>query len=113
MQKEPTMDELKNLAIPKIAGIWEHVAIQLDITPNQILIIKGGGKRTSVQDIVIEILRKWLDKTKGSDPEKADKLIKAVESIGHKAAAKEFKTGWLYEIAILYIATSLQLYSYM
>lgn len=95
MRNKPKMKQLNRLAIPEIADIWERVAIQLNIKPQEVERIKRSQQVTSVKDNIIEMLRKWLDRNTASDSAKADELIEAVRTIGKKADAKEFETGWL------------------
>ena len=95
MQNKPKMKQLNRLAVPEIADIWERVAIQLNIKPQEVERIKRSQQVTSVKDNIIEMLRKWLDRNTASDSAKADELIEAVSTIGKKADAKEFETGWL------------------
>lgn len=95
MQKKPTLKELRKIIVPKIADIWDHFATQLNIPSEEIAKIKKNRPETSVQENFIEILRIWLNRNTASDSEKADELIEAVESIGLKNDALEFKKGQL------------------
>lgn len=93
MQNKPKMKQLNKLAVPEIADIWERVAIQLNIKPQEVERIKRSQQVTSVKDNIIEMLCIWLNKNTASDSAKADELIKAVRAIGKNADAKEFEAG--------------------
>lgn len=93
MQKKPTIRQLMHIVVPKIAEIWNHVAIQLGISPDEVGKIKRNRQDTSAKDCFIQMFRTWLDKNDASDSAKADELIKAVKMIGNLADAREFETG--------------------
>ena len=93
MQKKPKQKQLDNLVVPKMADIWHRLAIQLNFTPDEVERIKRNRPETSVKDHFTEMFRLWLDRNTDDDSTKADEVIEAIKTIGHRADANEIEAG--------------------
>ena len=94
MEPAPTMSQLSEFVLPKIAVDWEQVALALHFDDGELLRFNRECRYTSVGDCCVAMLRYWKRNTTNAT---ADQLINAIKKSGNGYTASKLRQGWPYE----------------
>ena len=100
MERTPTMSQLSELVIPKIAVDWEEVALALHFDYGELRRFNRECRYTSVEDCCVAMLRYWKRNTTNAT---ADQLINAIEESGNAYIASKLRQGWPYKCLKLFM----------
>ena len=86
LQYRPTLELVSRLVVPRVSLQWDHVGLQLGVTPERLKVIE----REKMEDCCTAMFREWLQGAPGTGIKKRswEVVLCAVES-GHGTTAEE------------------------
>ncbi|XP_065915955.1 uncharacterized protein [Dysidea avara] len=89
LAQEPTIKQLANIVLPRIAADWRIVAINLEFELPTIRIIQQRGGSNDPENCCLEMLIKWLTDNKGVGPKTWATLLTALKNATQLTSATQ------------------------
>ena len=99
LQYRPTLELVSRLVVPRVSSQWDHVGLQLGMTPERLKVIERE-QFVKLEDCCTAMFREWLQGAPGTGIKKRswEVVLCAVES-GHGTTAEEEIRKGLKEVA--------------